>query len=76
MTSVKTVNDLKLNEAGRVVRLGCSGALRRRIIDMGITPGTAITMKRIAPFGDPIQISVRGYDLCIRRSEAGEIVVK
>lgn len=72
---MKTVDQLKPNESGIVVRLGSSGALRRRIIDMGITPGATIIMRKTAPFGDPIEINVRGYELSIRKSEAKEIVV-
>lgn len=72
----KTVDKLKIGEKGNVVSLGCSGAVRRHIIDMGITPGALIIMKRIAPMGDPIEINVRGYDLSLRQSEAKEIVVE
>lgn len=73
---MKTVNDLAIGEQGIVTRLGCSGALRRRIIDMGITPGAHIIMRKAAPMGDPIEINVRGYELSIRRSEAAEIVIR
>ena len=59
-----------------VVRIGGAGALRRRIIDMGLTPGTAVRMGRAAPLGDPVQIAVRGYELSIRKSEAREILVE
>ncbi len=72
---VKTVNQLKPGEKGTVLRLGSSGALRRRIIDMGITPGATIIMRKTAPLGDPIEINVRGYELSIRKSEAQEIEV-
>lgn len=71
----KNVNDLKIGEGGIVTALGCSGALRRRIIDMGITPGAHIIMRKEAPMGDPIEINVRGYELSIRRSEAKEIEI-
>ena len=71
----KTVNDLKICEKAIVTRLGCSGALRRRIIDMGITPGAVVIMRKAAPMGDPLEINVRGYELSIRRSEAKEIWV-
>lgn len=67
----KTVNELKIGEKAIVTGLGCSGALRRRIIDMGITPGAVVIMRKAAPMGDPIEINVRGYELSIRRSEAG-----
>lgn len=71
----KTINDMKIGERAVVTGLGCSGALRRRIIDMGITPGAAVIMRKAAPMGDPIEINVRGYELSIRRSEAREIKV-
>lgn len=73
---MKTVNDLAIGEQGVVTQLGCSGALRRRIIDMGITPGALVIMRKAAPMGDPIEINVRGYELSIRRSEAREILIR
>lgn len=73
---MKTVSELKIGEQATVVSLGCKGALRRRIIDMGITPGAVVIMRKTAPFGDPIEINVRGYELSIRRSEAKEITVE
>lgn len=71
----KTVNDLKTGEQAVVTGLGCKGALRRRIIDMGITPGAVVIMRKAAPMGDPLEINVRGYELSIRRSEAKLITV-
>ncbi len=71
-----TLNDLNPGQVGIVLKIECDDMLRRRIVDMGITPGTHIIMKRIAPFGDPIQINVRGYDLSIRKSEAKNIKIK
>lgn len=74
---METVCDLQPGESGVVLRLNCpKGALRRRIIDMGITPGVRVTVLRFAPFGDPIALCVRGYELSIRRSEAGEILIE
>ncbi len=72
----KTINDMKIGESGVVTGLGCAGALRRRIIDMGITPGAKVIMRKAAPMGDPLEINVRGYELSIRRSEAKEITVE
>lgn len=72
----KTVNDMKIGETAVVTGLGCSGALRRRIIDMGITPGAILILRKAAPLGDPLEINVRGYELSIRRSEAREITVE
>lgn len=71
----KTVNDMAIGERAIVTDLGCSGALRRRIIDMGITPGAVVIMRKVAPMGDPLELNVRGYELSIRRSEAKEITV-
>lgn len=73
---IKTVDKLKPNESGTVVSLASSGAIRRRIIDMGITPGAKIIMRKTAPMGDPIEINVRGYELSIRKSEAKEITIE
>ena len=72
----KTVNDMKIGERAVVTGLGCSGALRRRIIDMGITPGAVVILRKAAPMGDPLEINVRGYELSISRSEAKEITVE
>ena len=72
----KTVNDMKIGERAVVTGLGCSGALRRRIIDMGSTPGAVVILRKAAPMGDPLEINVRGYELSIRRSEAKEITVE
>lgn len=73
---VKTLNDLKPGQLGIVEKIVCDKGLRRRIVDMGITPGALVIMKRIAPFGDPIEINVRGFDLSIRKSEAQNIQIK
>jgi ferrous iron transport protein A len=72
---LKTLDKLKPGEAGIVVSISTIGALRRRIIDMGITPGAKIIMKKKAPFGDPIEINIRGYNLIIRNSEAKEVKI-
>ena len=61
---------------GVVTGLGSTGAVRRHIIDMGITPGAVIVMRKTAPMGDPIEINVRGYELSIRKSEAQNIRVE
>lgn len=71
-----TLDEIKIGQKCMVVSLGSSGMLRRRIIDMGITPGAIIYKRKTAPFGDPIEINVRGYELSIRRGEAKEIFVE
>ena len=73
---MKTLADLKPCQFGKVIRLGSTGEFRRRIIDMGIVPGTVILMKKVALMGDPIEISLRGYSLSIRKSDARKIVVE
>lgn len=70
------VSQLKPKEKGIVISIGGKGAIRRRLIDMGITPDAEIIMKKTAPFGDPIQINVRGYELSIRKSEAEQVIIK
>ena len=71
---LKTVDRLRPGEKGVVT--GSTGAVRRHIIDMGITPGAVIVMRKTAPMGDPIEINVRGYELSIRKSEAQNIRVE
>lgn len=73
---MKTLNDLRPGQFGIVEKIMCDKELRSRIVDMGITPGALVIMKRIAPFGDPIQINVRGFDLSIRKSEAQNIKIR
>jgi len=70
-----TLKDMKVKESGRVVSIGGEGALRRRLLDMGITPGTVIRIRKVAPMGDPIELSLRGYVLTIRLNDANHIVV-
>lgn len=71
-----TLNKLKAGQKGKIVSLTGSGAVRRHLIDMGITPGAVVRMRKAAPLGDPIEIYIRGYVLSLRRSEAKEITVK
>lgn len=71
-----TVNDLKIGEGGTIQQVGGEGSLRLRFLDMGLIPGTRVTLQKIAPMGDPIQIRVRGYELTIRREDAKKITLK
>ena len=59
-----------------VAKLGGEGALKRRIMDMGITKGTPVYVRKVAPLGDPVEITIRGYELSIRRNEAENILVE
>lgn len=71
-----TLDQLKPNEKGSVIRINGEGMLRRRLFDMGITPGASIIMKKVAPLGDPIEIHLRGYELSLRKSEASQIIIE
>lgn len=70
-----TLRDLKPGEEGLVTRIGDKGPLRRRIMDMGVTPGVRIKVVKVAPLGDPIEVKLRGYDLSLRKDEAAQIEV-
>jgi ferrous iron transport protein A len=72
---MKTLNELKVGETSKVVRLNGEGAVKRRIMDMGLTKGTEVTVRKVAPLGDPIELTVRGYELSIRKSEAATIEI-
>ena len=71
-----TLKDLKVGKSGRVITVGGEKALRRRLLEMGITPRTTITIKKVAPLGDPIELYLRGYVLSLRLEDAGKITVE
>lgn len=71
-----TLKDLKPGQEGTVVSIGDKGPVRKRIMDMGVTPGATIKVIKVAPLGDPIEVNIRGYELSLRKSEAGQIVIK
>ena len=72
----RQLKDLSPGEQGKVVRVDAEGALKRRLMDLGLTRGTMVTFRKVAPLGDPIEITVRGYELSIRKDEAAHIFVK
>ena len=67
---MKTLRDVQIGETSTVVKIHGSGALKRRIMDMGITKGPEISVRKVAPLGDPIEVTVRGYELSIRKDDA------
>lgn len=71
-----TLNDLKIGESGVISAVGGEGMLRLRLLDMGLIPNTKVTVQKVAPMGDPIQIHLRGYELTLRRAEAQKIELK
>lgn len=72
---MKTLKDVKVGETVTVSKLNGTGPLKRRIMDMGITKGTTIYIRKVAPLGDPIEITVRGYELSIRKADAENIII-
>jgi ferrous iron transport protein A len=73
---MKTLKDVKIGSSARVVKLYGEGALKRRIMDMGITRGVEIYVRKVAPLGDPIELRVRGYELSLRKSDAEMIEIE
>lgn len=73
---MKTLKESKPGEKVIVEKIACTGTLKRRIMDMGITKGTTIYIKKFAPLGDPMELTVRGYELSLRKSDAENIIVK
>lgn len=71
-----TLNELKIGAAAVITAVGGDGALRCRLLDMGIIPKTRVTLQKVAPMGDPIEIRVRGYELTLRAEEAEKIEVE
>jgi ferrous iron transport protein A len=72
---MKTLKDIKSGQTVTVEKLSGFGPVKRRIMDMGITKGTKILVRKVAPLGDPIEINIRGYELSIRKAEASNIFV-
>ncbi len=73
---MKTLRQTKVGETVRVVRLHGEGAVKRRMMDMGLTKGVEIYLRKVAPLGDPLEITVRGYELSIRKGDAEKIEVE
>lgn len=73
---MKTLRNAAIGETVKVVKLYGEGAVKRRIMDMGITKGTEIYVRKTAPFGDPIEVTVRGYELSLRKADAEMIEVE
>lgn len=73
---MKTLRDIPVGGSATVARLTGEGALKRRIMDMGLTKGASVVVRKVAPLGDPLEITVRGYELSIRKEEAQHVVVE
>ena len=72
----RSLKDLSVGESGKIVEINAQGALKRRLMDMGLTRGSQVTFCKVAPFGDPIEITIRGYQLSIRKDEAEFVIVE
>ena len=73
---MRTLREVEVGQSARVVKLHGMGAVKRRIMDMGITKGAEITVRKVAPLGDPVEITVRGYELSLRKADAEMIEVQ
>ena len=73
---MKTLKEVQVGQTTQVVKLHGTGAIKRRIMDMGITKGVEVYVRKVAPLGDPIEITVRGYELSIRKEDAANIEVE
>ena len=72
----KLLSDFTVGESGKIVAVTGEGRVRRRLFDMGVTPGAELTMRKKAPLGDPIEVTIRGYELTLRKTEAACVEVE
>ncbi len=70
----KYLSEFSIGEEGNIVKVEGEGKIRRRLFDMGVTPGAHVLLRKVAPLGDPIEVTVRGYELTLRRSEAACVI--
>lgn len=73
---MKTLRDVEIGNTAKVKKLHGEGAIKRRIMDMGITKGTEVTVRKVAPLGDPMEVTVRGYELSLRKADTEMIEVE
>ena len=71
-----TLNEMKIGSTAVIRQVGGEGPLRCRLLDMGLIPGTKVTLQKVAPLGDPLELRVRGYSLSLRKEDAGKIEVE
>ncbi|MCH5187277.1 MAG: ferrous iron transport protein A [Oscillospiraceae bacterium] len=73
---MKTLKEVKIGETVTVKKVNGEGAVKRRIMDMGITRGVDVCVRKVAPLGDPVEVNVRGYELSLRKADAEQIIVE
>lgn len=76
MAETKTLRDIPIGSCAKVIKLTGDGPLKRRIMDMGLTRGTEVCIRKVAPLGDPIEVTVRGFELSLRKEEAEHVMVE
>ena len=73
---IKRLDEFQIGEIGQVIKVEGEGRLRRRLFDMGVTQGATILLKKKAPLGDPLEVTLRGYELTLRKSEANLVILE
>ena len=73
---IKQLSDFTVDQRGKIVKVNGDGAIRRRLFDMGVTPGADVMLRKKAPLGDPIEVNLRGYELTLRKAEAACVEVE
>lgn len=73
---MKKLNEFNVGESGKVIKVEGQGAIRRRLFDMGVTPSAEIVLRKKAPLGDPLEVTIRGYELTLRKSEAEQVYME
>ncbi len=76
MSKIRVLSDIKAHQKGKVKQITGQGQLKRKLLDMGIIPGTELEVLRVAPLGDPVEVRIKGYNLSLRKEEAGQISVE
>ena len=72
----KLLSEMAIGESGKIIKVTGEGAVRRRLFDMGVTPGAEVFFRKKAPLGDPIEITLRGYELTLRKAEAAHVLIE
>ena len=72
----KYLNEFKIGEQGKIKKIAAEGKIKRRLFDMGVTPGAIVVLKKVAPLGDPLEVSLRGYELTLRKDEADKVLLE
>lgn len=76
MENKKYLNQFKVGEEGKICKIEAEGKIKRRLFDMGVTPGTVVKLVKLAPLGDPIEVNIRGYELTLRKDETNKILME